>query len=135
VIPPAETGRFEMMQGLMTALIIKHFVSDFLLQTPYQYKNKGIFLHPGGLLHGVITIASTAVVLVVFKVPVSLWPTILVVEFLVHYGMDFAKVRLNQRMGWTASTHNQFYILLGFDQMVHYLTYIWIVYWVTLQVA
>jgi hypothetical protein len=124
-----------MMQGLMTALIIKHFVADFLLQTPYQYKNKGIFLHPGGLLHGSITIGATAVVLFLFQVPLSLWSVLLAVEFLAHYAMDLVKVRLNQRMGWTASTHNQFYILLGFDQMVHYLTYVWIVYWVTLHVV
>lgn len=32
-------------------LTVKHFIVDVILQNPYQYLNKGKFLHPGGLLH------------------------------------------------------------------------------------
>lgn len=119
------------MQGLMTAFIIKHFVADFLLQTPYQYRNKGILFHPGGLLHGFFTIAASAVVLAIYQISMDVALIILPVEFLVHYFTDFGKTRINQRMGWTASTSDQFFILLGFDQMIHYMTYIWMVYWIT----
>jgi hypothetical protein len=115
-----------MSVAFIAALIVKHFVADFVLQTKFQYSNKGKFLHPGGLLHGLITIAATAVVLLAFRIPISLWPLILGVEFVAHYMMDFIKVRINQKMGWSPTTHQQYFILLGFDQMVHYLTYVWI---------
>ena len=62
------------MNGFMTALIVKHYAADFLLQTDYQYINKGKLLHPGGLLHAGVTIAATAVVLLLFHVPMSAWP-------------------------------------------------------------
>ena len=29
----------------------KHFLCDFVLQSAYQYRNKGIYGHPGGILH------------------------------------------------------------------------------------
>lgn len=123
------------MPGLLTALIIKHFITDFPLQTQYQFANKGKLFHPGGLLHAGITIAGTAVVFLLFGVPLNQWPLLLGVEFVVHYCTDLTKVRLNDRMGWTPGEGNSFFILLGFDQMVHYLTYIWIVWQLTGQLA
>lgn len=37
---------------LMIALLFtKHFIIDFPLQTKYQWSNKGIYGHPGGILH------------------------------------------------------------------------------------
>lgn len=119
------------MHGLLTALIVKHYVADFLLQTPYQYQNKGKLLHPGGLLHGAITVLASAVVLWWFAIPwhVAWW--VLGVEFIVHYLTDLIKVRLNDSQGWEPQTHQQYFQLLGLDQMIHYLTYVWMVYAIT----
>lgn len=115
---------------LLTGLLVKHFITDFLIQTPYQWQNKGKFLHPGGLLHALLTVFGTFLVLVItFGLP-PLYTTlyILSVEFVVHYLTDYFKVNINKKYSWGANTHEEFWILLGLDQLIHGLTYIWITY-------
>lgn len=115
--------------SLMGGLFIKHFLCDFPLQGPYQFLNKGTYMHPGGLLHGAITIFGTGVVLFLLDPTISwsLVAFVLLVEFLVHYHTDWAKMNLNKAYGWGANTHSQFWISLGVDQLIHYATYLWIV--------
>ena len=36
---------------ILLLLALKHFIADALLQRPYQYLNKGIYGHPGGIVH------------------------------------------------------------------------------------
>jgi hypothetical protein len=50
----------------------------------------------------------------------------------IHYHIDWAKMNLNARMGWSANTHEQFWWLLGLDQYLHALTYIGLIAMVTL---
>ncbi|MCK5616410.1 DUF3307 domain-containing protein [Candidatus Pacearchaeota archaeon] len=100
-------------------LIFKHWLVDFVLQTPYQFMNKGKYGHPGGLLHSGL--------MVIFSIPVALvlgiwW--ILILEFFIHYHMDWAKVKLNERYDLKPDSSEKYWWLLGFDQMIHYLTYI-----------
>ena len=112
---------------LLTLLTLKHFVADFLYQPPYQWQNKGTYGHPGGIIHSGQHAVATLLILLFF---VSPFVAVLLagVEFLVHYHMDWFKMNYNARKGWTATTHNEFWILLGVDQLVHALTYIGIVY-------
>ena len=35
----------------LAVLATKHVIFDFFLQTSYQWKNKAIYGHPGGLIH------------------------------------------------------------------------------------
>jgi len=66
---------------------------------------------------------ATLVILLFFVNPL-LALGISVLEFIVHYHMDWFKMSLNKKKGWTATTHNEFWILTGFDQFVHSMTYI-----------
>ena len=53
--------------GTMVLLQMKHFAVDFLLQTRYQWENKGTYLHPGGLLHaGLHGLGTLAVCVFIF---------------------------------------------------------------------
>lgn len=114
---------------LFVVFIIKHFAMDFLFQGPYQYKNKGTYGHPGGLMHAGIQALSTFFLLIIFVPVLSyLLYVVALVEFVVHYHVDWAKMNINRVMGWKADTHNEFWLLLGFDQLLHYLTYAWIVF-------
>jgi hypothetical protein len=104
-------------------LFVKHFVADFLYQPPYQWQNKGTYGHPGGLVHsGQHAILS--LVLLLFFVSPMIAVAIAAGEFIIHYHMDWFKMRYNKLKGWGATTHNQFWVLLGVDQLVHSLTYI-----------
>lgn len=104
----------------MTWFIIKHFICDFLLQTPYQIQNKGRYGHLGGLLHAAIHGVGTFAVCCVLALPVWL----AAIDALAHYHIDWLKDHANGK--WRLSpTHRPagFWWLLGFDQMLHYLTY------------
>jgi hypothetical protein len=111
----------------VAVLMAKHMVADFYLQTAYQYMNKGIYGHPGGLIHAGIHVALTPLVyLVLAPVSVLLALAIAVGEFFVHYHTDWLKEQINRRKGWTANDHG-FWSLLGTDQFLHGLTYLAIV--------
>lgn len=105
------------------ALFIKHFIFDFVMQGPYQYLNKGTYGHPGGILHsGLQGIGSFIVLIPFFGITAALAITC-VVEFLIHYHVDWAKMNLNKHWGLKPDNSEYFWWLLGADQLLHYLTY------------
>jgi hypothetical protein len=114
---------------LLSFLFYKHLLVDFFFQTPYQYLNKGTYLHPGGILHSFLHIVATAIILIIFGAKNHFFG-ILAVEFLLHYHIDWAKVQINSKFGWKADKNEEFWMLLGLDQFLHALTYIGIVWWV-----
>ena len=108
---------------LLVLLNLKHFLLDFAYQPPYQWHNKGTYGHLGGIVHAGQHSLATLVLLCFFTHPVAaLWLSF--VEFFIHYHMDWFKMNYNKKKGWGPTTHNQFWILLGFDQLIHSLTYI-----------
>ena len=111
----------------VAVLMIKHTAADFFLQTPYQYCNKGIYGHPGGLLHAGIHVALTPLVYLVIA-PASLLvaAAIALGEFAVHYHVDWAKERVTKGHGLTPQTPGYWHAL-GIDQLLHGLTYLAIV--------
>lgn len=113
---------------LLTLLLIKHFIWDFYYQPPYMWKNKGTFGHPGGLLHSGAHAISSLLILLPFAPEWALF--LASCEFVIHYAMDFTKMNLNRDMGWACNTHDQFWQLTGFDQLVHQITYVGMVFYV-----
>lgn len=113
---------------LFLGLFVKHFIVDFPLQGPFQYKNKGTYGHPGGLLHaGLHGLATTGLLIWMFTF--GSWPLAFAIgffDFVVHYHIDWAKMSINKKMGWGPLTHEQFWWLLGADQLLHALTY-WLI--------
>lgn len=109
---------------LMLALGVKHLIIDFFLQTRYQYSNKGRYGHPGGILHAALHALGTWAVFVV-ATPWAL--TLAVLDAIIHYHVDWSKVNINNYFGWTPTTSEAFWWLLGIDQFLHFLTYIGLV--------
>lgn len=116
----------EQMQLVFLALLIlqlKHFVADFILQSPYQFLNKGIYGHPGGLIHaGIHAIGST---LAFFVITPSLRVGIAIVigEFIAHYHIDWLKEHTVKRQQWVFP-QAEFWWTFGADQALHQLTYL-----------
>ena len=109
-------------------LLTKHAVADFFLQTPYQYKNKGTYGHPGGLLHCAIHLVLTVPVFLIAVPSGALLATaILVGEFIVHYHVDWSKEALVKRNALTVDKA-AFWWAIGVDQLAHGLTYVVIVW-------
>jgi len=118
------------MITLLILFQIKHFICDFPLQKPYQYLNKGTYGHLGGILHSFIHGAATWLILDFFidENKSYLVPLISILEAAIHYHIDWAKVKLNKHYGWKCDNSEKFWYLLGFDQLLHQLTYILIIY-------
>lgn len=122
------------MEYLFIAIVLqlKHFVFDFVTQGEYQWKNKGTWMHPGGLLHSgmhsVFTIVFLAsLVMVNIQLTIGFIVIVGVSEFIIHYLTDLAKVKVTRYYGLTAINGEKFWWLTGFDQLIHQLTYIGII--------
>jgi hypothetical protein len=113
---------------LMFLLSVKHFVFDFLYQPPRMWMNKGTYGHVGGIEHSGYHSLATMVILFLCIHLFAISPIVILylglAEFVIHYHMDWFKMKYNAHKGWGPTTHNQFWILLGVDQLVHMLTYL-----------
>jgi Protein of unknown function (DUF3307) len=108
---------------LLAAFQVKHFLGDYVFQTPYILAHRRIWGHPGGLLHAGIQAGLTIPILGLAGVPWHVIAYIVVGEFLFHYHLDWAKDRLNHAMGWTPAD-KQFWWLVGLDQALHQMSYL-----------
>ena len=115
---------------LMTLLIAKHFIVDFIWQTPYQWQHKHIFGHPGGIIHsGLHLLVSWTSLGLIFGFFTLSLITAVIIEFILHYFIDWSK--MNFTIHFNIKPDNPiFWHILGFDQMLHYLTYIWMIYYI-----
>lgn len=104
-------------------LSVKHFICDFPLQAfPWQYKNKGTYGHPGGLVHASIHAIGTLICLAPLVGSISV--IFAVGDAVAHYHIDWAKMNIGRVYGLKPDNSELFWILLGVDQLMHYLTYI-----------
>lgn len=111
----------------VAVLMLKHTMADFFLQSPYQYCNKGIYGHPGGLLHaGIHTLLTPFVYLVIAPTSLALAVGLALGEFAVHYHVDWTKEHFTKGNGLTPQMAG-FWHALGLDQLLHGLTYVAIV--------
>ncbi len=113
---------------LLLLLQIKHWYADFKIQTYQQTVKKGVWLDPIGLSHSVDHVSATLVALLVFHfiVPLSAFVivTIAVIEGILHYIIDYVKVKY----GCKDNTKPQFWNQFGLDQFAHQATYLAIAY-------
>lgn len=109
---------------LFTLFVIKHFIADFLWQSETMVKEKGTYGALGGIRHSLIhAIFTFAIVAYVVNLPMALLAS--VIDFVVHYHVDWAKMNISKNL---TPAHKEFWIWLGADQLLHYLTYIGIIY-------
>lgn len=110
------------MLMLLFLLITKHFVVDFLLQNSWMAFNKHNPLKLGGYAHAGLHGLATLVIL--WGYPEFFLVALL--ETVAHFLIDCGKMNFNRAMKWHPKT-NAFWMLLGFDQYLHYCTYLLIV--------
>ncbi len=98
-----------------------------------MWANKGTYGHPGGLLHAFANALGTTLCFVPFEGLLNLpymtgLITIFVFDFVVHYHIDYFKMNINRMMEWGPTTHHEFWCLTGFDQFLHQVTYLFIMW-------
>jgi hypothetical protein len=109
---------------LLALFGIKHFICDFLLQFPYMVNEKGIYGATGGLHHAMLHSVFTLWILVFVVGNAHVAIVLALADGLVHYHIDWTKQQLTR--GLTTSDR-MFWVWLGADQCLHYLTYVAII--------
>ena len=107
---------------LLTLLLIKHWYIDFVDQSQEEVDHKGIYLDWVGVKHSSKHGVATAIlILIVAPLPIAL--VLGAIDFLIHYHVDYIKMRY----GCRDISKPLFWNQLGLDQLAHQLTYIGII--------
>lgn len=115
---------------LLLALFgIKHFICDFVLQFPYMIREKGTYGATGGIHHAGLHAAFTLLICVFFARNGHDLVTVVALDGLLHYHIDWVKQQLTYRL---RTTDRMFWVWLGADQGLHYLTYVAIIGYIVL---
>lgn len=99
---------------LLIAFQIKHLICDYFLQFPRHFMNKGTYGKWGGFEHAGIHGIGTFLLL---------GPVAACFDFVIHYHIDWAKMKIGAVKGWKPD-NNKFWWALGIDQFAHHITYI-----------
>lgn len=116
--------------SLLALFGIKHFIADFLMQYSYMIRDKGIYGAEGGIHHALTHASWTFLILVPFIHSPSDLLILPLFDFVAHYHIDYFKQQLNKGL---TTADRMFWVWLGADQALHYLTYVGIISYVTLS--
>lgn len=111
---------------LLVLLQVKHWYIDFVNQSDAEVQGKAIYGNWSGIAHSAKHGIGTFLALII----VTGWTSLIfafllsVLDFVLHYHIDWAKMNFGNRDIRTP----QFWNHLGLDQMAHQLTYIGIAY-------
>ena len=108
---------------LLVGFQLKHFIADYLLQPSWMVHGKGSIAALGGYLHAGIHAVASAVVLLLVATPLWLVAVLCLVEFVIHYLLDFAKIHYSHGVDEQREPA-RFWGLFGLDQLLHQLTYV-----------
>lgn len=115
---------------LFLLLQVKHYYADFVIQTYQQTVRKGIYRDLCGISHSLDHVWTTLVMLTffsfIFPVGALTILSIAFIEGIIHYHIDWTKVRYGTKNMQSPLFWNQF----GLDQLAHQLTYIGMVYFI-----
>lgn len=104
-------------------LLLKHFLADFIHQPEWMWKNKGTYGHWGGIAHsGYHAVLTYAII--AFSVGVIAALVTALVDFFVHYHVDWGKMKLSHGL---TPANELYWVILGLDQLLHGVTYLCIV--------
>jgi hypothetical protein len=118
---------FDTIFLILIGLLVKHWYVDFVNQSDDEIASKGIYGRWTGIKHSLKHGALTVVVLLCFIHDTEVSILLGLVDAIIHYHIDWFKVSVNQRKGWTVKDSG-FWLLFGLDQLAHSLTYVLIVW-------
>lgn len=111
---------------LLLALQVKHIICDGPLQTLQMVRDKSVYLKPLGVIHALIHSVGSFVVLLLVGLPLVFALQLVLLEFVLHYHIDFIKEKIVKQFGWYHSD-GPFWWALIVDQTLHHMSYVLIV--------
>lgn len=117
----------------VTLFIIKHTIADYLTQYSWMLRGKATYGAFGGLAHAGWHGILTSVVIWNITT-LSLFPVILLglLDSIIHYHIDYAKSNVWKYKKYTPEDQ-MYWVTHGVDQMLHFLTYIFII-WILIKI-
>lgn len=116
---------------ILALLFVKHFLADFCWQSDRMLKDKGHFGRLGGFQHAGLHGVLTYVILMHF-LGAQACAMLAVFDAVVHYHIDWVKVRVSAR---STTTDNAYWVWFGLDQLCHAITYLAIAFVTTVLSA
>lgn len=105
-------------------LFIKHWYIDFVNQSMDEVHGKGIYGNWLGIRHSLKQGVATMAIFLFLGCGLLIAPFLGLLDFVIHYHTDWTKMNYGNR----DITTPQFWNHLGLDQLVHYMTYLGLVY-------
>lgn len=102
---------------------VKHVLGDWVWQTGWMVNNKGIWGHPGGIVHAGLHGLLSLPVLYIAGLELLAVVIVAAVEAVVHYHLDWIKGR-HTRLKAQSPSDKAFWVWMGIDQFAHQVTYI-----------
>lgn len=112
---------------LMTGFVVKHLMADFALQNPWMAENKYLPFHIAGWIHAFIHGVGTFLVLSFAPITMTMMVSLSILDMMVHHAIDLSKMNITRAFSLTPKDWT-FWLFIGIDQMLHYLTYLFILY-------
>ena len=126
----------ETLQSVLILLVlfqIKHMFADYFLQTPRMLTGRSDYLHVGRAQHAGVHAIGSIPVLAIVGTPAGALIALIIAEWVVHFHIDWGKARYSEAKGYSPADAG-FWRAAGFDQALHQLTYVAMV-WAWLEVA
>lgn len=114
-------------------IIFIHWFADFVLQTSKQAEGKSKSLKPllnHTLIYSSVWIPVITFLFYVYKVPLNnmfIPMLFFLITFIAHTTTDFISSRMTSRL-WKANKVHEFFVVIGFDQVLHYIQ-LFLTYW------
>jgi hypothetical protein len=111
----------------LVSLQVKHLICDGPLQTLRMVQDKSFYGRPQGVLHAAIHLVGTAIVFMLFGMPLKIVALLALVDGAIHYHIDFIKNNLVRAKGW-GTEDSPYWWAFTADQMLHHMTYVLLVW-------
>lgn len=118
---------FNSIYLLLVLLFIKHWYIDFVNQSNEEVAGKGIYGNAHGLMHSIKHGVATTLIFLAYFQSFEFSVIIGLIDFVLHYHIDWAKMNINRRYGYTIEMP-QFWAWLGLDQLAHQLCYVLLIW-------
>ena len=109
---------------ILSVLFIKHWYIDFVNQSDEEVHWKGTYFDWRGVKHSLKHGVATAFIMLFFVYDFELAVVLGFFDFVFHYHIDYCKIKFGNK----DITTKAFWAQLGFDQLAHSLTYLWLVW-------
>lgn len=113
----------KVLLAVLLILQLKHFLCDFVLQTPYQFMNKGKYGHPGGIIHAGLHALTSVPIFYLIRPGWAVAAAVVIGEFIVHYHIDWLKEQTVKRKR-LKFPQAEYWWAFGADQGLHQITYL-----------